>query len=51
MPRKLFVKEKTLQVHLTEWAHQGVFSGGLIFGKFEGSKFLHKKEIGINILE
>ena len=25
MPRKLFVKEKTLQLHLTKWAHQGVF--------------------------
>src|SRR5699024_4957916 len=48
MPRKLFEKEKTLQVHLTKWAHQGVFSWWLIFGKFEGSKFLLKKEIGIN---
>src|SRR5699024_8504825 len=48
MPRKLFEKEKNLQVHLTKWAHQGVFSWWLIFGKFEGSKVLLKKKIGIN---
>src|SRR5699024_9775762 len=48
MPRKLFEKEKTLQVHLTKWAHQGVFSWWLIFGKFDGSTFLLKKEIRIN---
>lgn len=46
---KTFCERKEPSRTLTRWAHQGVFPWVAHLRECEGSKFLHKKEIGINI--